>query len=184
MLRLLPVLLAALLLAPAAAAAQDSTVVYLVRHAEKVDSDDADPPLSAAGETRARALAARLADVELDAVLVTQYRRSHATARPVLDALRLAPWQLPTRGGALPHLELVADAIHGPLAGRRVLLVGHTTTVPRILQMLGGPELPVLCETEYAHLFVVVLRPGTPSRVERESYGAADPPDAAECERE
>jgi broad specificity phosphatase PhoE len=174
--------LATALLAGVPAAAQDSTVVYLVRHAEKADAS-ADPPLSAAGEARARALAGRLAGTRLDAVLVTQYLRSTATAAPVLAAQRLAPWRIPTRGGELPHLDAVAGAIRGELAGRTVLVVGHSNTVPAIVGRLGGRALPELCEAEYAHLFVVVLRPGREPSVRRESYGAADPPGADVCER-
>jgi broad specificity phosphatase PhoE len=179
----LPSLLAAALLLAAPVAAQDSTVVYLVRHAEKAATDPVDPPLSPAGEARARALAARLAGLPLDAAIVTQYRRSRETAAPTLAAARLAPWLHPTRGGDLPHPAAVARAVHGPLAGRTVLVVGHSNTVPAIVHALGGPDLPDLCETEYAHLFVIVLRPGAEPRVRRESYGAPDPPGADVCER-
>lgn len=175
--------LAAALLAGAPAAAQDSTVVYIVRHAEKADPAAADPPLSPTGEARARALAERLAGARLDAVLVTQYQRSRATAAPALAAARLAPWLIPTRGGELPHLEAIAAAVRGPLAGRTVLVVGHSNTVTAILHTLGGPELPELCEAEYAHLFVVVLRPGAPPAARLERYGAPDPPGADACER-
>ena len=174
-------LLAALLAAAAPARAQDSTVVNVVRHAEKAD-DSADPPLSAAGEARARALAERLADARPDAVLVTQYVRTHATAAPTLAAARLAPWQIPTRGGELPHAAAVARAIRGELAGRTVLVVGHTSTVPAVVHALGGPELPELCETEYANLFVVVLRDGAAPRFERRTYGTPDPEGADLCD--
>jgi broad specificity phosphatase PhoE len=174
--------LAAALAGAAPLAAQDSTVVYLVRHAAKASAEDADPPLSASGEARARALLARLEGIAVDAVLVTQYQRTRQTAAPLLAARGLAAREIPTRGGSAPYAEAAAALIRGELAGRTVVAVGHTTTVPALLHALGGPALPTLCETEYANLFVIVLREGRPPRIERESYGEPDPPGADVCQ--
>lgn len=166
------------LLSAAPAAAQDSTVVYLVRHAEKA-ADAGDPPLSAAGEARALALAERLADAGVGAVVVTQYRRTGATAAPTAAAAGVEPRVVAAAPGPVPHPRAVADAVRE--AGGTVLVVGHSNTVTAIVRALGGPPLPALCDAEYANLFVLVLRPGAEPRLERGTYGAPDPDGAAEC---
>jgi broad specificity phosphatase PhoE len=174
-------LLLALLLAPAPAAAQDSTVVYLVRHAEKADPDAVDPALSEAGGARARLLAERLSGAGIDVVVVTQYRRTLETALPLLERTGLEPRLVPTRGGALRHPEAVAELLGGELRGRSVLVVGHNSTTPALAGLLGGPRFPPFCEGEYANLFVLVLRDGREPAFRRESYGAPDPAGAAAC---
>jgi 2,3-bisphosphoglycerate-dependent phosphoglycerate mutase len=174
-------LLALLLPLAVPATAQDSTVVYLVRHAEKEDPTAVDPPLSAAGRERAAALAERLARAGVTTVIVTQYERTGATAAPFVAASGIVPRVVPTRGGALPHPEAVAALLAGELRGGTVLVVGHNSTTPATAALLGGPRFPPFCEEEYAHLFVLVLREGEPPRFRRESYGRPDAATAALC---
>lgn len=165
--------------APSAAmgAGQDSTVVVLVRHAEKAPVEGNDPPLSEAGEARARALAQTLAGMRFDAVIATERQRTQATARPLAQAQGLTP-EIMGLGGA--HVDSVVAAVRRH-AGRTVLVVGHSNTVPRIAHALGGPRLRDFCEPEYAHLFVMVLKDGAAPRLEQRTYGAPDAPGAGNC---
>ncbi|HVH12537.1 MAG TPA: histidine phosphatase family protein [Longimicrobium sp.] len=170
-------LLAAGLLAATPAAAQDSTVVVLVRHAEKAAVEGNDPPLSEAGEARAHALAAVLAGMRFDAVIATERQRTQATARPLSQAQGLDPEIVALSG---PHVENVAEAVRRHM-GHTVLVVGHSNTVPRIVHALGGPQLRDLCEPEFSHLYVLVLKDGADPRLEQRTYGTADPPGADRC---
>lgn len=178
--------LAALLLAlcgcaaPVRAAAQEPTVVVLVRHAEKAASGGQDPELSEAGTARAGALAAALADAGVDAVVTTQLRRTQLTAQPLMRELGLAHEVVAT-GGA-DHPGAVADAVRRH-AGQTVLVVGHSNTVPAIVTALGAPPMGELCDHEYSMLFVVVLRPGEAPTLVRSRYGAPDPAPTAPCAR-
>jgi hypothetical protein len=62
-----------LLLLPSVAFGQAApVVVVLVRHAEKAASPADDPGLSQEGRARAEALAAALAEADVDAIVVTQ----------------------------------------------------------------------------------------------------------------
>lgn len=165
--------------AGAATAAQDSTVVVLVRHAEKAAVEGNDPPLSEAGEARARALAQTLGAVHFDAVIATERQRTQATARPLAQARGLTPEIIALAG---PHVENVAAAVRRHTsAGHDVLVVGHSNTVPRIVHALGGPQLRDLCEPEFSHLYVLVLKDGAPLRLEQRTYGTPDPAGAGEC---
>jgi broad specificity phosphatase PhoE len=148
------VLMVAAVVTPAVAAAQ---MVIVVRHAERADSGAAvgaamtsapDPELSAAGTTRARALAAMLKDAGITAIYTTEYRRTIDTARPLADALTLAPEVVRAREQAALIAKLKAHT-----AGA-VLVVGHSNTVPAIIKALGGPDMTV-GEDEYDSLFFV-----------------------------
>jgi broad specificity phosphatase PhoE len=170
-------LFAAVLLAAAPAAAQDSTVVILVRHAEKAAVEGNDPPLSEAGQARARVLAQVLADVRVDAVVASERQRTRLTAEPLAAARGLGAQAIGLGAG---HVDSVAAAVRRH-AGHTVLVVGHSNTVPRIIHALGGPEMRDLCEPEFAHLYVLVLKDGAAPRLEERTYGAPDPADAASC---
>ncbi|HEX2190317.1 MAG TPA: phosphoglycerate mutase family protein, partial [Longimicrobiaceae bacterium] len=164
------------------AAAQEPTVVVLVRHAEKAAAGGQDPELSPEGAARAAALAEALADAGVDAVVTTQLRRTRLTAEPLARALGLTPEAVPTTGGGEAHVRAVADAVRRH-SGKTVLVVGHSNTVPAIVGALGGPALDELCEHEYGNLFVMVLRPGGEPSLLRTRFGAPDPAPAAPCTR-
>jgi broad specificity phosphatase PhoE len=161
----------------ATAAVQDSTVVVLVRHAEKAPVEGNDPPLSEAGEARAQTLAQTLRGMRFDAVIATERQRTQATARPVAQAHGLTPEIIALAG---PHVENVAASVRRH-AGQTVLVVGHSNTVPRIVHALGGPQLRDLCEPEFSHLYVMVLKDGAPPRLEQRTYGTPDPAGAGNC---
>ena len=171
-----PVLLLCLLLSagPALAAAQ----VILVRHAEKATDAGGDPPLSAAGKARAEALAAALADAGVSAILVTPLRRTRDTAAPIAQELGLVPQEIAVDGGAATHANAVAEAVRAQSGV--VLVVGHSNTLAPIIAALGGPVLPDLCETSYAHAFVLGGIDAEP-RLQRWRYGAADATPEAGC---
>lgn len=185
MIRTLRVALFAAIVAAVPAAAQDSTVVVIVRHAEKaVIQGESNPPLSEAGQARARALAASLASWNVGAVVATQYLRTQQTAAPLMDARGLTPVIVSAAGGVDvgEHPARVADAVRAQ-AGKTVLVVGHSNTVTQIIQALGGPPARDLCDGEYSNLFVMVLKPGQEPRLARRHYGAPDAPAAADCAR-
>lgn len=169
-----PLLLIALVFAAAPLAAQDSTVVVIVRHAEKavVEAGNNDPPLSEAGTARAMALREALAGYRFDAVIATERQRTQATARPVMDALGLTPEIVSLRHGPA-HVDSVAAAVRRH-AGHTVLVVGHSNTAPGIVHALGGPHLPDLCEPQFSNLYILVLKDGAEPRYEHRTYGAAD----------
>lgn len=179
---LLPVLLLLPLAGAPAAAQEAATTVVLVRHAERAEAapGDSDPPLSAAGEARARALAEVLADAGVDALVVSERQRTRLTAAPLAEARGLEPDVVPIRDGAEANAAAVAELIRTRHAGRTVLVVAHSHTVPAILAALGGPEMIALCDWEYDDLFVVSFAASAasaePPRTIRARYGAPSVP--------
>lgn len=180
---LIPLLLVPLLLAAACRAAAAQQAVVVVRHAER-ESRERDSDLSPAGVARAQALDAALADARLTHVVVTEFRRTANTAAPAARRHGLTPVVVASQPDVAAHAAAVAAAVRAAGPDAFVLVVGHSNTVPRIVEALGGPTAPDLCDQEYATFTVVrPAGPGAPARVVRATYGAADAPDAGACER-
>jgi broad specificity phosphatase PhoE len=107
--------------------AATTTVVVVMRHAETASDGTQDPPLSAAGTERAARLATIFGGsgqhLPIEAIFVTQWRRTAATARPLAASL------------AVPVIAVEADDVKGlvrrilgEFRGRRVLVVAHNPT--------------------------------------------------------
>jgi broad specificity phosphatase PhoE len=170
-----PLALALLLLAagcaPSAALAPVApTTLLLVRHAERAD-DSQDSPLSEAGRCRAEALRETLALSGVEAILVSQYRRTHETARSLADTLGLEPRERRLEGDSVEAARALARDLLGAPGGGRVLVVGHSNTVPAMLGVLTGEEPPEL--EGYGDLFVVTAAPGARPEVLHLRFGDA-----------
>lgn len=155
---------AALLAVPGEATAAD-TVIYLVRHAEKAMNGD-DPALSAAGRERARALADLLENAPIDRIHSTDFRRTRETAEPLARrrGLPVDPYD-PERPGDLVQRILGAGGGH--------LVIGHSNTVPELVDLLGGTGgLPIDEAGEYDRLYVVTRTGDGSTRTELRRYGA------------
>jgi len=131
-------------------AQQDPVVVYLVRHAERAEDGTDDPPISEAGQARARLLATMLRDAGVDAIHTTDYRRTRQTGAPLAEALGLTmgtydPRDIP---GMARRLRVTP--------GRHVVL-GHSNTTPGLVEALGGEPVDPIAEGEYDRLYVVVI---------------------------
>lgn len=165
---------------PAPAVSQASIVV-LVRHAEKADTS-ADPILSPRGLARAESLAEALRDLRPGAILVTQYRRTQLTAAPSAARFGVTPQVIGTARDLTTHAEAVAQAVRAASRGSAVLVVGHSNTLGPIIQALGGPALPQICEAVYTTLYLLALdRDGGPPRLLRSAYGEPDRVGPSEC---
>lgn len=156
--------MAAAVLAPRPVAAQaDDVVVFLVRHAEKVD-DSADPDLSAEGHERAALLARMLADAGITHIHSTDYRRTRQTGEPLARALGLEVHSYDPRD--LPGLAARLSATPG-----RHVVLGHSNTTPAAVEALGGDPVGSIDDAEYDRLYIVVPHPnGTRSTLVR--FGA------------
>jgi len=150
-----------------------SRTVFVVRHAEKADNSR-DPQLSERGQERAQALAAALEHTGVDAVFVTQFVRTGATAAPSAMAAGVQPVVLAATGPVPGHAAEIADAVRARLAGEVILVVGHSNTVPAIVAALGGPEMQDICDAEYSNLFVLVVPNEGPTSTAHVRFGQPD----------
>jgi broad specificity phosphatase PhoE len=150
---------------------QGSTVVLVVRHADKA-SDAEDSPLSDAGLQRAQALAGVAAGANVGAIYTTQFKRNHDTARPLAEragvAVTEAPVNLQNPGD---YGQRLARDILEKHRGQTVLVVGHGNTVASIVEELTG-RTHQLGDIQYGDLFVVTVPPSGPPGLIRAQYGA------------
>jgi broad specificity phosphatase PhoE len=154
----------ALVADPGVLSASAQEAVFVVRHAERLDASS-DSPLSSEGNARAAGLAAQLRDARITSIFVTQFARTADTAKPLADRLGLALQRVPA--AQTPDLIARLRAL-GPDA--RVLVVGHSDTVPKILNALGSTQLVTIGSDEYDNLFVVLPRAAAAPTVLRLRY--------------
>lgn len=130
------------------------TTFILVRHAEKADDGTDDPPLTASGEARAQHLSFILQQSGVTAIYSTPFKRNQATAAPLASRLGLPVEAYDPNRNVTDFLNETRQK-H---AGQKVLITGHSNTVPAMLNALSGSNnYTDLAENAYDDLFVVEL---------------------------
>jgi broad specificity phosphatase PhoE len=132
---------------------------YVVRHLQKATGDD--PGLTAEGQRNAARLADLLADDPPSSIYVSSTRRARETAAVLAGRLGLTPKIYDPRD--TPALIAAVTAETGT-----VLIVGHSNTVPEIVERLGGTRPADLSESDYGDVWRVY---GPDRRVERMRVG-------------
>lgn len=146
--------------APRPGLAQDQAItVFVVRHAEK-GAEGSDPSLTAAGVTRAEALAHLLGDARVSAIFTSEFKRTRETAAPLAAKLGIAGRVI----GAAKMDSLVA-AVKALAPGSRALVVSHSNLVPEIVARLSGERVGDLTDADYDRVYLVTVRPGGSSVV-------------------
>ena len=128
--------------------------VVVVRHADKIDNTD-DAVLSPTGEAQAKRLAHVLKDVGISSIYTTQFKRTIQTAAPLADLLKI---KLSTYEQT--NVDGVVKEIQQKYPKEVVMVVGHRSTVPKILKQFGATEPVALGSSEYDSLFILTLPPG------------------------
>jgi phosphohistidine phosphatase SixA len=155
--------------------AATTTTVILVRHAEKAASPADDPPLNSAGEARSRDLVQAVRDAGVSAIITTQFARTRATGQPIATALGITPTVVAATN--TNHVQdVVAEIRKHP--GQTVLVVGHSNTVPAIVEALGAKRPPAICDSQYDNLFVVTMPTSGAVGAVRAKYGEPSPRDS------
>ncbi len=145
------------------------TKIYVVRHAEKDTGNN--PNLTVAGKKRAGDLMRTLQNKKIQRIYSTPTRRTMQTG----DSLRLLQnidtliYKADTTGaGLLAKIIAAADA------GKTILVVGHSNTVPRLIRKLGVTDYPAkdLPDMEFDNLFLITYKKGK-AVVKAMKYGEA-----------
>lgn len=147
----------------------------LVRHAERAEAPAEDPGLTAAGQARASALVDVARKANVTAIITTQWLRTRNTAAPTAKSLGINPEVLTTADPN--HAKTVAAAVRTH-AGQTVLVVGHSNTIPAIIEALGARNPGAICEMEYDKVFLLRVAADGTASMTRSTYGRLTPMDA------
>ena len=126
------------------------TTVILVRHAERLNDSDT-TSLSEAGLQRAATLAHVVGASGIDRIFVSEKVRTLQTAAPTAAAIGVAPVQI-----TASETDRWADSVDAH-KGEEILIVGHSDTVPKIMDALGVSSPPTIERNEFDDLFVVTI---------------------------
>ena len=147
-----------------------TTTVLIVRHAEKA-SDAEDSPLTEAGMRRAQALVRVAEEAGVSAIYSTQFKRNRDTAQPLASRLGVAVTEVPVNlQNPGDHGKLLAGEIMAKHPGAAVVVIGHSNTIPSIVEALSGRAVS-FNSVEYQELFIITIPPTGPARVIKAQYG-------------
>lgn len=131
--------------------AQETTTIYLIRHAEKADASP-DTDLSEAGKARAQKWKSYLSDKNITAIYSTPYKRTTATAEPLATANKLT---INTYSPSEMDLKSIAEKN----AGKSVLIVGHSNTIPKYInKLLRENKYPDIDENDFSYIYIMTIK--------------------------
>lgn len=129
-----------------------SAKIFFVRHAEKSIVSKIDPPLTPAGEQRAKDLERILRGKKIKHIYSTQTTRTVSTAKPLSESITV-PIEYYTHDTMPKFLYRVLES------GENALVVGHSNTVLKMIEELDlRPSKKEIPDNEYDNLFVVYLK--------------------------
>ena len=141
------------------------TTVILIRHADRTSSTNSDPPLNTQGEARAQKLIHVLGKSGIEAIYHSHFTRSKQTAKPLAAHLPgIATKQIDEA------LEIKNDILANH-AGKAVLVIGHSDTVPDLINQLSEGRMPVIHDSEFDNLFIVTVRGTGKASITSLKYG-------------
>ena len=145
------------------------TTVILVRHAEKnIEPNNPDPDLSPAGQARAQEIARMFADSGIQAVYATHFKRTQQTVAPLASRLNI-----PITAVDAKQSSEVARRISSDHRGQTVFIAGHNNTVPELVNLLSGENVPLIPESEFDNMFIVTIYRFGKAKVLKLKYGQA-----------
>jgi broad specificity phosphatase PhoE len=150
---------------------QSETTIVLVRHAEREVSTNQDPPLTAAGQQRAQALTNVVGQAGVTAIYITQFQRTQQTAQPLASNLNITPLVFTLGNNAQQHAQDLAQDILTNHQGQAVVVVGHSNTIPLVIQALGISPAPSIGEEDFDQVFIVVKHQSGATRLINGRYG-------------
>ena len=135
------------LVACATTTASAPAPIYVMRHLNTPEGQR-DPDLLPEGQRAAAALPGWFGRTRVRAIYVSDFRRTRQTAAPLAARLRLTP--IVYDPADTPGL--VARVRAGPLPA---LIVGHSNTVPEIIEALGGTRPAPLVHADFGDIWRV-----------------------------
>lgn len=131
-------------------AQSETTTIYLIRHAEKAKSSQ-NPELSEEGLKRAVRWAKYFQKIKIDFFYTTLTRRTQMTCSTIATSKQKDMIFYDTSNFSLK--EIIEKH-----PGKTILLVGHSNTIPKMINRLLEEEIYLqINENEYGILFTITI---------------------------
>lgn len=134
---------------------------YLIRHAEKVrtDPNDPNPSLDINGMLRAEGWATYFEPIKIDAIYTTKYIRTKQTISFIAQQKNVSPKHYDPK-------TIYTDAFLRETNGKNILIVGHSNTIPKLVnQLIGEEKFEDMADDDNSTLFKVTIN-GDDKKVE------------------
>jgi len=122
--------------------------ILLVRHAEYL-THDTNQPLSQAGHGRAELLTRMIGEVGITDIFSSTYLRTIQTVEPLARKLGLKINNTMSKADELVEQVLLKQD------GKKILICGHTNTVPKIIKQLGGTSVDPIPDNEFDNMYIL-----------------------------
>lgn len=132
------------------------TIFYCVRHTEKRKDQGDNPDLTAEGEARAERLGVILKDEPLDRAFSTNFKRTVRTA----ELIRKHSAKIPPASAYPPSIQGAwLDETLETGKGKHFLVVGHSNTVPQLLNLLKGDSTyQNIPDGDYSRFYIAISK--------------------------
>jgi len=130
------------------------TKIILVRHAEKTDDGTKNPPLSSEGILRAEQLNTLLADIKIDSLYATPYKRTEQTLGVISKNrnIKITNYN--------PSDKLFSENLLKN-KGKTMLVAGHSNTIPALVNtLIKSNKYEQLAETEFSKIWILTFKNG------------------------
>lgn len=140
--------------------AQETTTIYLIRHAEKADNGE-NPELSEAGKERTKKWGAYFENKNISTYYTTAFKRTILTASLTASYMSALPepgTSRETRFMTYDPNDFSLKKIAEENTGKSIVVVGHSNTVPKYINdILGKKVYADISEGEYGNLFIIKI---------------------------
>lgn len=150
----------ACLLAYSSVNAQEA--VFVIRHAEQEFAGGVNAGLRPEGRQRAADWASILRPSGLDLVVTTEIRRSRVTGAIIAEALEVPRVEF-SEGASSSIAEFLREKYPEDV----ILVVGHSSTIPKLLRSFGYQDTFPISRSAYGWLFIVTPLENGPPAVTR-----------------
>jgi len=143
---------------------ESNTTLFLVRHADRIENEDA---LSPEGIQRAHDLKDALKNEKIDVIFTSNYERTKSTGQFLAEDLSISMTIYDAS-----DIPALVDDIKTNYRGKRILIVGHSNTTPDAVNAFGWqPPLEHLAHDSYGDLFKLSLSPDDKLELELLKFG-------------
>ncbi len=141
--------------------------IYIVRHAEKENGKD--PELSREGLERSEALFMKMRKYPPQLIFVSQYRRTAMTADSLRLKMNIDTVHYPAEDSGDSLVKVMQLKLKDTKV-KRILVIGHTNTIPAFIQHYIPDVSIVMPDEVYDDVFVIRFKKGK-AYLYRSKYG-------------